>query len=676
MDKIRLVMHGGTELLNLTTVSEVQTHQHMMQQDMCDTFHQIQDAAVKDFLDNVKRPLRIDVDVRFMFPEVLMGSYAHSVFKGLGELSAVNLQRSSASCAYMLLDDSFCKFEIHNGYDDLTIDAINGRILAAINSPIFMKYKASCMTYIQHNGGDEYVFNPELVRGPAPDEQFVAVEQTAKEHILHEMLMKLYPGNAIPIYASLESRTSLKHFQNTVAAKTVITERIHGCNLHAYIASLKEVTQVSDFIHSGVFRSFLKELVNVGTTYGFVHNDCHYGNLLLSIGQDRVVQGIRLIDFGRMYVDAKTPGCASLNLSEIAKSEKCKMDKDMYDTSVVFPGDYLDVGYASLKALDAGSDFTMYDYIRFELANKKNFTSMFTNPYLGTKLMNIPRFGVVENNTMIRRWMFMFDLVTITLNMCFRLFGVMSKKADEDTSVEFRRALLKSCGIIVHGAGIALMPPDKIIAVWMESDAGDLLQKMLPLFPGVYFFSVFIHDYVCKLDTFQKTDGSWVNVKDFVAVDKDKKITLVHFSKMVEHKLMYNGFQVREFPKVVLLKEMLEKMEVATLLHMMQVGFMSIASGGSGSSTQDMSQRASSDAHSLQELMDEWIPEPPAKRSKMAEQNPPMPPAETLPPNAPDLLDIIDPYQWVSEDLDAVIYNPEVYEQFKQDITTMIVEKK
>jgi hypothetical protein len=325
------------------------------------------------------------------------------------------------------------KFQIESDTDDLLVDNISGFIINTLPLPQhyrrhFMEYMDSCLTYI-----------------------------------------KMPPNKSSSHKFDLEALKKFKHQQE---------EPIHQCvkmNLAHVVDSpiaLKDLfDQQKSFEEQGLLLKkvgmLLGAMFHVGRNYGFVHNDLHFGNILLNRKNGNLV----VIDYGRVHFDAhKLPMEVILKAEERIAFEILKCSKRSHEQCEL-----------DMPALDS----TALDYDDFCLSRAVYPTHEFV------------LYAYEHGYLMAAGTVFMFDFMTIAMNavrmMCKKHIGKFefAKCFKFKTSTKF-----KTITHVMHS---------KLIYQLITKTKSVVSKRLMA---GAFWFSFFVeYIYSHKLLAFETADG-------------------------------------------------------------------------------------------------------------------------------------------------------------------------
>jgi hypothetical protein len=235
------------------------------------------------------------------------------------------------------------KFQVDTESDDIVVDNISGYIINVL--PLFnhvrrhfMTYMDSCLTFIQlkrNKGKLSATFDLHMLA-------------SAHKHTIDDATNTCVKLNLAYV---VNSPMALKDaFLDYMSEET-----------HEYL-----VRKVGELLGA---------LYHMGITYGFIHNDLHFGNILL----DREAETLVIIDYGRVHFDTNKLSKDVLEkieeriaFEELKNTKRSKHNQHFCESPNPTPIDYN--VFCSAKAVYTSHDFMMHAYKNgFDLAARSVF---------------------------------------------------------------------------------------------------------------------------------------------------------------------------------------------------------------------------------------------------------------------------------------------------------------
>ena len=483
-------------------------------------------------------------------PEILLCKASAPLLSSLDIQHKVQLTLASGNCVFAILprkdqntifqpnhqDDPipplpseaevFIKFQTSEEQDNMLYDAINGRILQAMTDDVIkaaisstlMSYVGSGMTNVVYEASTQKF----VLYNHAPSFQHIA-EFDKLQCLLDALSIYEKHPTDLPIYISSIPLLDLPGIPRTFPMKTVAARCLNGVSLKEYIERYlgRNPSTIQALISTSLFSNFFANYAYLGTELGIVHNDCHLGNVFIDSEDGGAPTHLRLIDFGRMYVDgAKVANLiGEETLETITKTEILKMQPYMYSFSNHFP-DLNDYHAANRPTPTT----TLYDFYRNRFVPPNALK--FANPYMEIE---------EPYNEVIKNHLYLFDIATMSMNVATTVYEAFFLYHNEllnqtplppgavDNYANGRTTLLASLGILFLAKDIWQIPqPNLIMNIYevMKQDPSkpiSLASKSInkeykALLPGIYFFSEYIWNYVSPLirETYKRFDGQTI----------------------------------------------------------------------------------------------------------------------------------------------------------------------
>ena len=207
---------------------------------------------------------------------------------------------SSANCIHTILTTPASgvmhmkMVPYENTLDDIRVDAVVGKMISIITArdPDFQPYKENFLQYFC--SANMYVKKNDL-RIPYK-----------KLFKTNERCSSILFDNINPVSSPETQGFSGKegYFKKEyMYTKCIVNKAIHGHNLGFYIKNAPDDWFV-EFLKGDKLWKMCKGMHELGTTWGFVHNDAHTGNVIVDDASGELV----LIDYGRSYINLKKEG--------------------------------------------------------------------------------------------------------------------------------------------------------------------------------------------------------------------------------------------------------------------------------------------------------------------------------------------------------------------------------
>ena len=301
--------------------------------------------------------LMIKYSINLCYGKTLKGNSANAL---MTIINTIDITKNITNNSHIPM---IIKVQIDRRADDILIDAVNGQILEwiiqqqpqqqqQILRPNIMEYISSFRCYIQKNNNNKK-YELDLT---------IKYIEILRQKLNNTDLNKSYKSYKCFVAKAIKHKTM----------HTMIKDKLLRGKLHKLIP-------------------FVNNLLYLGEKYGFVHNDCHLGNILFDEDQNTFV----LIDFGRVYfyISPNTFGLPTDICNEILKNEKKKLDENYGNNSSVYGTDLFSHQMECIKN------------------EEKNRNSVYINPYISNKIQdNKSYFYYIKN-------MILFDISTMVMNI-------------------------------------------------------------------------------------------------------------------------------------------------------------------------------------------------------------------------------------------------------------------
>lgn len=289
----------------------------------------------------------------------------------------------------------FIKFQVRPTADDIRVDGLNAFILnmLAPNSPHFMEYHDMFRTLcLEENNKYLWDLKNQINNGKLiVDLDIIPITDTRKAQI-NTIYTLISNGARIPFVLPYKNgfldRIQVRnHPKNENIVTAFAATRIHGASLHD---CLKKVTisrqDIVGFLYTlyDLFRT-LYSLRKVG----FIHNDAHNCNILW----DKYKHSFCLIDYGRSSVD----------VSLLQNALKYKIEEYteyvLLNTEESILLNFYDMAYG----IDANVKKTYEEFVHVGRTG-----------WISESIIKL-RIPDIKKQKLFKKWMVMFDILTITL---------------------------------------------------------------------------------------------------------------------------------------------------------------------------------------------------------------------------------------------------------------------
>jgi hypothetical protein len=202
--------------------------------------------------------------------------------------------QSSANCIHTILTTPTSgvmhvkMVPYENTLDDIRVDAVVGKMISIImaHKPDFQPYKENFLQYFC--SANMYV-KPNDLRIPYK-KLFKTDERCGS--ILFDNINPLPSTEQASEFSGKEG-----FFKAYIYTKCIVNKAIHGHNLGFYIKNASDAWFI-EFLKGDKLWKMCKGMYELGTAWGFVHNDAHTGNVIIDDASGEFV----LIDYGRSYI--------------------------------------------------------------------------------------------------------------------------------------------------------------------------------------------------------------------------------------------------------------------------------------------------------------------------------------------------------------------------------------
>jgi hypothetical protein len=407
------------------------------------------------------------------------------------------------------------------GADDILIDAVNAKIINEIIAMLSSGAKVKPVQSRLRNNFMEYVSSFQM-------------------HFDPSNLQVDFSKGMENLQNALDASTSLKPY------KCFLAKSIKHATMKRAIKSLRDIEDMNEFIEGGMFEKLIQSMYFFGLQYGFVHNDCHLGNILLDADKEEFV----MIDFGRVYFYI-TSGDQILGISD--EKPNLFYQQEIYKLEDVEPTD------------ETYSSF-LNGLVDYQVEKGKN---TYINPYIID--YNNEALSEEALSYFIRN-MVLFDISTMVMNILQTLamnnrFGSIIDRTTNPVADEFRGMLgLMNVDMeftFVKGTQytdvILVIPtPLSIISLFDEPHSfqqyyGELNASKATMVLGVFIFSLFI-DYLylsghVQKEHIEESESTMSDPDGKSHLDYNYKIYSIKFSEFVDStKNMYHYYQYCKIP--------------------------------------------------------------------------------------------------------------------------------
>lgn len=457
--------------------------------------------------------------------------------------------------------DLIFKFQIKDTADDLVIDILNTRL---INKLLTGNIKSSFMVYI---------------------ESFMTyIDETTNTFNLSKYQTKILEK---PDHTPLD----------LLAVKCMVVENITFNNVHENLSvdSLFKVIKSHNPLNKLQIFSMLnlqlnmlfKHLKIVGELYGFVHNDCHLGNILMNSNNQLV-----LIDMGRVYfnfyADINIPNTSNSRPFKKQRTEEGEPKKNLklleiYEALIV---------EENQKFIKKGQEPYSFDSIIKKIKEKKtNKKPIYINPFYRIEdIATFPQDKKREDFQYLYDYyvknMYLFDISTIILNILH--YTIIDKECETFESnketYNFREEVLRifdkehedsDNSSLINNFFISKVNKTEVkIELVIFDNMDNLLSSKFNL--GIYIFGIFVL-YVIKLSpdyfTEIKLDKTTEDISgDTIVLKRNANNSYsleIYYTNFVEEiYCMWHSYQYINIPKIYMFygyfhkhRDMIEKLK-------------------------------------------------------------------------------------------------------------------
>jgi hypothetical protein len=394
------------------------------------------------------------------------------------------------------------KVQLDDRADDILVDSVNARLLNIIptlndkidkidkiNNINIMEYISSFRAYVTESSGNYNL--------------------------------------PIPCYIkTLESQLPKENSKKCLVAKAVN---------HRTLGTLMDNIN-SDFFRTVIcpnLHTLAKTMIFLGEYYGFVHNDCHLGNILYNNKNQEFV----LIDYGRVYFDLRLTANAKAN-DEANKF----FNEEIYKLS--------------LNPQEYQTKPNYSDHLRgIVLKNKSEHSSYYISPYMFYEYDRKQGFVFNKNvrNYFIQN-MVLFDISTIVMNMLHTLADLKKRIQIQNQeniyrdilgfydrfSFEIGHKVVSKDGYEYHNVMIIVPSPN-----FIKDHVKEILldKNQAVFFLGIFMFSCLIEFLYSNL---QGRSAIPQNIKYFPCYNDYE----VNFTQLVnDTRIMYHAYQYARIPR-------------------------------------------------------------------------------------------------------------------------------
>lgn len=465
------------------------------------------------------------------------------------------------------ISDLIFKFQIKDESDDLVIDILNTRLINKLFigdiKSSFMVYTESFMTYIDKTNNtfdlDKY-------------------QQKIKE-----------PNPPLDLLADL------------LAVKCMVVENITYNQVHENVSlskSFKLIKSYDSLDKLKVFNIlnlqlsiFFKNLKIVGELYGFVHNDCHLGNIFMNSKNQLV-----LIDMGRVYFNFNAKIIKDVPNTSNPPSKKQKIEEEkILDIYKGF------IEEENQKFIKPDQEPYKYETIIQKIKQKKsNKKPIYINPFYRLDDITIPQGKKIEEFQHVYDYyvknMYLFDISTIILNVLHHtiidkecetfkhnnqdynfseeVLRIFDKENENSDNASLINNFVISTFDGENDLGIKRKEVKIDLAIFKEPD--NLLPSKFNL--GIYIFAIFVlyvielcPEFYKEIKLNETIDPKDINKNTIVLKrNEENNYTLeIYYTKFVEEMYcMWHSYQYINIPKIYMFygyfykhKDIIEKLK-------------------------------------------------------------------------------------------------------------------
>ena len=459
--------------------------------------------------------------------------------------------------------DLIFKFQIKDESDDLVIDILNTRLINKLfigeEKSSFMVYTESFMTYIDSTNS---IFNLEkykqkIIEGPINTQlDLLAVKCMVVENIKYNQ-----------VHENLSLKSLFKIIEPNEPLKKITTLNLINIQLD----------------------KLFKDLQMVGELYGFVHNDCHLGNIFINSNNQLV-----LIDMGRVYFNFNAKIVRDASNINVQRSKKQRIEESTKLHELY-----------SLLIEEENQKFTEIDYkepynyekiIQNIKTKKTDKKPTYINPfYTIGDIKKIPDGKNIKDYEFLYEYyvknMYLFDLSTIVMNILY--YSITNKDCEyieiiqnnETQSYNYRQLLLEYFDkdnrenedvSLLQNIFISKDVDGVKIELTIFKNDSNLLRNKYNL--GIYIFAIFVLYVIkfvpeCFTELAQDQPQDELNISENTIVlkkNKNESYTLeIYYTHFVEETYsMWHSYQYINIPKIYMFygyfynhKEIIEKLK-------------------------------------------------------------------------------------------------------------------
>jgi hypothetical protein len=372
-------------------------------------------------------------------------------------------------------------------------------------------------------------------------------------------------------------------------ARFAIFDAITGETLQKQLQELSanvDANGINNLLSSTEILDFFSRIVILGLQTGFVHNDCHLSNIFFDFNP--LSSGYKLIDLGRSFFNYELLTSDENVIDDISLVEYLKLNPSLY-TGHNIPDIKLHAGNLNLR-----------DYIRIIINKFKDHPGILSvDPYIlsrfHVKNANIANINVVKTpkdslncseqmstnsgngqkvigsitslpatNTLkyFKKYMFLFDIMCITLNMCTFLYPA---QISSSTNSDF----FANIGLSILNGIIKIASPRVIHEITMGNIDQLVNGHVNPSFAnyntmilGAFMLSIFFHQYLLPYRDSLYVYNSNVILASVICNSVSKpnnNIVQIDFNKfIIDTGIFHKCFQMKHIPNVPLLDSVLQ----------------------------------------------------------------------------------------------------------------------
>jgi hypothetical protein len=453
------------------------------------------------------------------------------------------LQGNSANAKFLILQNTtyslgekltpvpvpiIIKVQLDYRADDILVDSVNARILHKIgmNNKNIMEYISSFRAYITESSSGNYELNI---------------------------------GNYIKTLESqlIEPKKQLIEPKRHFAKKCLVAKAVKHRTLGTLMDNINSQHFEGDICPK--LHTLAKTMILLGENYGFVHNDCHLGNILYDLNTKTFV----LIDYGRVYF-----GLSDKSLdSYVSQFFEQEIDKLSLNPEV----EYSKPNYSDhlhgivMKNKSENSSYYISPYMFHEYDRKQQFDN------------EQQKYHEKVRNYFIQN-MVLFDISTIVMNM-LQTLAELGKLGNINNPTRYRDIL----GFIVRDIlgnivdhldfeiGMTVRRDTHVRDIMIVVPTPDMIKNYRynhNNIQSVFFLGIFI--FSCFIDFLYQRLRERTAVKKHIILNRHYPIYEVNFTQLVnDTRIMYHAYQYARIPRVNELeyfiyshKEFIEKLKL------------------------------------------------------------------------------------------------------------------